>query len=121
MARKRRPEPLGDERTDARERALLFLYEAHTKGVAARDVLASQVLAPDEMTRELVEGAEDHRERLDRAIAAHAKGWTLARMPIIDLTIMRIAGTGGDAKVTVSFPGYGLKILVAKYAGIKVE
>lgn len=36
-------------------------------------------------------------------------------------TIMRIAGTGGEAKVTVSFPGHGLKILVAKYAGIKVE
>lgn len=36
-------------------------------------------------------------------------------------TIMRISGTGGEAKVTVSFPGHGMKILVAKYAGIKVE
>ncbi|MEO8099494.1 MAG: UvrD-helicase domain-containing protein [Acidobacteriota bacterium] len=36
-------------------------------------------------------------------------------------TIMRIEGTGEDAKVTVSFPGYGLKKLIAKYAGIKVE
>lgn len=36
-------------------------------------------------------------------------------------TIMRLEGTGDDAKVTVSFPGYGLKKLVAKYAGIKVE
>jgi DNA helicase-2/ATP-dependent DNA helicase PcrA len=36
-------------------------------------------------------------------------------------TIMRLEGTGGDAKVTVSFPGHGLKKLVAKYAGIKVE
>lgn len=92
MARKRRPEPLGDERTDARERALLLLYESHTKGISAADVLAAQVITPDDLTRELVEGVDTHRERLDRAIAAHAKGWTLARMPIIDLTIMRIAG-----------------------------
>ncbi len=92
MARKRRPEPLGDERTDARERALLLLYESHTKAITPHDVLTAQVVAPDDLTRELVEGVADHRERLDRAIAAHAKGWTLARMPIIDLTIMRIAG-----------------------------
>jgi DNA helicase II / ATP-dependent DNA helicase PcrA len=36
-------------------------------------------------------------------------------------TIVRLEGTGDDAKVTVSFPGYGLKKLVAKYAGIKIE
>jgi N utilization substance protein B len=90
--RPRRSDLLGDERTDARERALLLLYEAHTKALAPRDVLAAQVIAPDEMTRSLVEGVEDHRERLDMAISGHAKGWSLARMPIIDLTIMRIAG-----------------------------
>ena len=37
-------------------------------------------------------GVEEHRERLDEVIAAHAKGWTIARMPLIDLTVMRIAG-----------------------------
>jgi DNA helicase II / ATP-dependent DNA helicase PcrA len=36
-------------------------------------------------------------------------------------TIVRIEGTGEDAKVTVSFPGYGLKKLIAKYAGIKLD
>jgi DNA helicase-2/ATP-dependent DNA helicase PcrA len=36
-------------------------------------------------------------------------------------TVMRLEGSGGDAKITVSFPGYGLKKLIAKYAGIKVE
>jgi N utilization substance protein B len=40
----------------------------------------------------LVVGVEEHRERLDEVIAAHAKGWTIARMPLIDLTVMRIAG-----------------------------
>ncbi len=36
-------------------------------------------------------------------------------------TILRLEGSGDDAKVTVNFPGYGLKKLVAKYAGIKIE
>jgi DNA helicase-2/ATP-dependent DNA helicase PcrA len=36
-------------------------------------------------------------------------------------TVLRLEGTGEDTKVTVSFPGHGLKKLIAKYAGIKVE
>jgi DNA helicase-2/ATP-dependent DNA helicase PcrA len=35
--------------------------------------------------------------------------------------VLRLEGSGEDAKLTVSFPGYGLKKLIAKYAGIKVE
>lgn len=81
-----------DDRSDARERALILLYEAESKDIAPRAVLASQVLPTDELTRVLVEGVEDHQERLDAAIAAHAKGWTLARMPAIDRNVLRIAG-----------------------------
>src|SRR5579863_10289223 len=36
-------------------------------------------------------------------------------------TIVKVEGSGEDAKVTVSFPGQGLKKLVAKFAGIKIE
>jgi ATP-dependent DNA helicase UvrD/PcrA len=36
-------------------------------------------------------------------------------------TVLRREGDGEDAKLTVSFPGYGLKKLVEKYAGIKEE
>ena len=36
-------------------------------------------------------------------------------------TILRREGEGEDAKLTVSFPGYGLKKLIEKYAGIKEE
>jgi DNA helicase-2/ATP-dependent DNA helicase PcrA len=35
--------------------------------------------------------------------------------------VLRREGDGEDAKLTVSFPGYGLKKLVAKYAGIKLD
>jgi DNA helicase-2/ATP-dependent DNA helicase PcrA len=35
--------------------------------------------------------------------------------------VVRREGDGEDAKLTVSFPGYGLKKIVAKYAGIKID
>ena len=36
-------------------------------------------------------------------------------------TVLRLEGTGEDTKLTISFPGYGLKKIIAKFAGIKVE
>jgi DNA helicase II / ATP-dependent DNA helicase PcrA len=36
-------------------------------------------------------------------------------------TVLRREGEGEDAKLTISFPGYGLKKIVEKYAGIKVD
>jgi DNA helicase II / ATP-dependent DNA helicase PcrA len=36
-------------------------------------------------------------------------------------TVLRQEGEGEDAKLTVSFPGHGLKKLIAKYAGIKTD
>lgn len=80
-----------DERTDARERALILLYEAESKGLAPTDVLAHQISPADEMTVLLVEGVEHNLARLDEVIAAHAKGWTLQRMPSIDRNVLRIA------------------------------
>ena len=36
-------------------------------------------------------------------------------------TILRREGDGEDAKLTVSFPGYGLKKIVEKFLGQKIE
>ena len=36
-------------------------------------------------------------------------------------TVLRREGDGEDAKLTISFPGYGLKKIIEKYAGIKVD
>lgn len=70
---------------------MILLYEAESKQVAPSAVLAAQVLPADPMTTLLVEGVEHHQALLDATIAAHAKGWTLARMPAIDRTVLRIA------------------------------
>ncbi|MGH9584497.1 MAG: ATP-dependent helicase [Bryobacteraceae bacterium] len=36
-------------------------------------------------------------------------------------TVLRREGDGEDAKLTISFPGYGLKKIVEKYAGMKID
>ena len=38
----------------------------------------------------LVEGVTAHRERIDQLLAEHAEGWTVARMPAVDRTLLRI-------------------------------
>ena len=80
-----------DERSDARERALYLLYEAHSKGIAPADTIDLQVVEPDELTQELVRGVDEHLAALDARIADKAKGWTLSRMPVLDLSVMRLA------------------------------
>lgn len=87
---------LPDHRSDARERALYVLYEAAQKGVEPTDILAAQVVPPDELTTLLVTGVAAKRSELDAAIADKAAkggtgGWTLARMPVLDLNVLRIA------------------------------
>ncbi len=80
-----------DERSDARERALYLLYEAQAKGIAPADTLDLQVIEPDELTQQLVRGVSDHAAALDALIAGRAEGWTLKRMPVLDLSVMRLA------------------------------
>jgi transcription antitermination protein NusB len=69
---------------------MMLLYEAETKAIPVVDVVAAQVTPPDDLAVLLATGVEQHREELDPAISAHAKGWTLARMPALDRTILRI-------------------------------
>ncbi len=80
-----------DRRSEARERALSLLYEAQAKNRATSDVLAALPVEPDSRAVALVEGVTARREEIDALLTRHARNWTLDRMPIIDLTVMRIA------------------------------
>jgi N utilization substance protein B len=80
-----------DERTEARERAMMLLYEAEQRDLPADDVLAAQVSPADALTRVLVEGVATNTADIDAAITAHSDGWPLVRMPAIDRTVLRIA------------------------------
>ena len=85
------PRPAQGSRRQARERALSLLYEASAKGQTAGAVLDDLPVAPDEFTVDLVRGVESSIEELDGLIASHAIDWALDRMPVVDLTLLRVA------------------------------
>ena len=80
-----------DARSDARERALHLLYEAHAKSETGSSIVESQILAVDDLVLEIVHGVDGVIAFADEIIAENAIGWTLARMPVIDLIVLRIA------------------------------
>ncbi len=80
-----------DDRSDSRERALNLLYEAQSKGVPVAEVIDALVVRPDDLAERLARGSDDCAGRADELIAAKARGWTLARRPVIDLAVMRMA------------------------------
>jgi N utilization substance protein B len=81
-------------RSKARKRALDVLYEADVRAVdplttlAERRALAEPPL--NEYTVELVEGVQQHRDRIDAILTDYAEGWTLSRMPGVDRAVLRL-------------------------------
>jgi N utilization substance protein B len=80
-----------DQRSEARERAMALLYEAEAKGEPVVAVLAALPADPDPLAVLLVEGVAARRHDVDGLIASHARGWSLARMPVLDRVVMEIA------------------------------
>lgn len=78
-------------RSEARERAVHLLYEARMKDLRPQDVLAAQVVAPDPYASELVRGVAEHVEELDALIDELARGWSVERMPALDLVVLEVA------------------------------
>lgn len=77
-------------RAEARERAIHLLYEREIKGLSVEDLLGAQLMPPDSYTQEVLLGVEQHQDELDALIGRLSRGWTLQRMPKIDLTILRV-------------------------------
>jgi N utilization substance protein B len=81
-------------RSKARKRALDILFEAEARDAPVLDLLAERSAGADppvsEYAAELVRGVHAHGADIDRLLAEHAQGWTLARMPAVDRNIMRI-------------------------------
>jgi N utilization substance protein B len=81
----------GATRHQARERALLVLYEAEMKGEAPTVSLAALAAAPDPFTAELLRSTEAHQSEADSLIAAAAVGWPIDRLAVIDRLVLRMA------------------------------
>lgn len=83
--------PRPDERTDAREQAIMLLYEAEQRATSAVSLMDERGLVAVELTRELLGGVESHLPALDAIIDSHSRGWPLDRMPALDRAILRLA------------------------------
>ena len=79
------------EAAEARERALVLLYEAESRTANVADVVASEVVAPPAMAVDLALGVEAGTPRYDALISSKARGWRLERMPMIDRAVLRLA------------------------------
>lgn len=79
-----------DERTDAREQAVMLLYEAEQRAVAAMALLQERGVASEDLVRALLSGVEAHMAELDATISSNARGWALDRMPALDRAILRL-------------------------------
>jgi N utilization substance protein B len=87
-------------RSKARKRALDILYQADVRQISIAQSLAAEaeraVAEPAReaswlYAREIVDGVQDHLAEIDEVIETYAHGWTLARMPLVDRAIVRIA------------------------------
>jgi N utilization substance protein B len=87
-------------RTKARKRALDILYVADVRQISIVDALVAEttraMAEPERASswgyaRELVQGVVDHRPEIDELIETYSQGWSLARMPILDRGLLRIA------------------------------
>ncbi len=83
-------------RTKARKRALDVLFEADQRGLDPLTVLARRIAEPGtqapvpQYSVDLVEGVVAHLERIDEVLATHSHGWTVARMPAVDRSLLRV-------------------------------
>lgn len=82
-------------RTKARKRALDILFEAEARGEDPLVVLKQRQVTTDappvsDYAALLVEGVTERRERIDQLLTEHSEGWSVARMPAVDRTLLRI-------------------------------
>lgn len=85
-------------RRESRELALQMLYALDSNSsVSPREMLQmfrEEHQVADRLrlfAEELVQGVLEQRSAIDAAIKARSKNWSLARMPKVDLNIMRLA------------------------------
>lgn len=82
-------------RSKARKRAVDVLYAAELRRADPRELLTERIETlesppPNDYAETLVEGVVAHRDRIDELLTEYAEGWTLARMPAVDLAILRL-------------------------------
>jgi transcription antitermination protein NusB len=74
-------------RSDQRRDAVFACYQRDVTGRPLDELLAEA----RPFTRELATAVDAHRDELDAAIGARARGWELKRIAPLELNVMRVA------------------------------
>lgn len=82
-------------RSKARKRAVDILYAAALRDTDPLTLHVERTAVaehppPDDYATTLLEGVVAHRARIDELLTEHAEGWTLDRMPFVDLAVLRL-------------------------------
>ena len=82
-------------RSKSRKRALDVLFAADARDVDPMVIMAQRAetdaVPMGDYAELLVRGVAKHHARIDDLLSLHSEGWTLSRMPAVDLAILRIA------------------------------
>ena len=84
------------ERTRARRAALQVLYTSEITEASPADIAEKGCLLTEDgllsaYAEELVRGVAEHRDAIDGYLTSTSENWALARMPIVDRSILRLA------------------------------
>ena len=81
-------------RSKARKAALDLLYESDIRKTSPQTLLTKRVIELEyvirDFTKDLVDGVESHRRKIDELITTYSQGWDMDRMPVIDRNILRL-------------------------------
>ena len=82
-------------RSKARKAALDLLDEGDIRKTSAIYILNQRSgdleYVIREFTKELVQGVDENRRKIDELITTYSQGWDMDRMPVIDRNILRLA------------------------------
>jgi N utilization substance protein B len=78
-------------RRESRERAVELAYEAEVRECTVDEIVASQTIAPEPFVVSLLKQGEEHREAADALIDGKSDRWSISRMAVLDLVVMRLA------------------------------
>ncbi len=80
------------KRREAREKAVQTLFQLDNMQLSVDEAIAFVVQGEvDPFYGKLVRGTVDHQEEIDRALVGKLENWSLARLPKIERTILRLA------------------------------
>lgn len=66
-------------------------YEAELRAWSVAELIESLTIAPEPFVVTLLEQSEHHRARADELIEAKSARWSISRMAVLDLVVMRMA------------------------------